>query len=88
MSSVAMNNGGTRFKVIGTTPLRPDGLDKVTGRALFADDFHLPGMLHGKILRSPHAHARIKSIDTRAAQALPGVRAVVTGADFLRLYTK
>ena len=82
MSSVARNNGGTRFKVIGTTPLRPDGLDKVTGRALFADDFHLPGMLHGKILRSPHAHARIKSIDTRAAQALPGVRAVVTGADF------
>ena len=82
MSTVAKNNGGTRFKVIGTTPLRPDGLDKVTGRAQFADDFHLPGMLHGSILRSPHAHARIKSIDTRAAEALPGVRAVVTGADF------
>ena len=69
MSNVAMNNGETGFSVIGTTPLRPDGLDKVTGKARFADDFHLPGMLHGKILRSPHAHARIKSIDTRAAEA-------------------
>ena len=77
-----MNNGENKFKVVGTTPLRPDGLDKVTGRAVFADDFHLPNMLHGKILRSPHAHARIKSIDTRAAEALPGVRAIVTGADF------
>ena len=70
------------FNVVGTTPIRPDGLDKVTGRAVFADDFHLPNMLHGKILRSPHAHARIKSIDASAAAALPGVRAVVTGADF------
>ena len=79
MSDATKNNG---FNVVGTSPIRPDGLDKVTGRAKFADDFHLPGMLHGKILRSPHAHARIKSIDTKAAEALPGVRAVVTGADF------
>jgi len=70
------------FRVLGTRPLRPDGLDKILGRAVFADDFHLPGMLHGRILRSPHAHARIKSIDTSAATALPGVRAVATGADF------
>jgi len=68
--------------VIGTTPVRPDGLDKVTGRATFADDIHLPEMLHGKVLRSPHAHARIKSIDTRKATALPGVYAVITAADF------
>ena len=70
------------FKVLGTTPIRPDGLDKVLGRAVFADDFFLPNMLHGKILRSPHAHARIKSIDTSAAAAVPGVKAIVTSADF------
>ena len=79
MSDTSPNNG---FNVVGTSPLRPDGLDKVTGRARFADDIHLPNMLHGKILRSPHAHARILSIDTSGAEALPGVRAVVTGADF------
>ena len=79
MNDTTATNG---FKVVGTSPLRPDGLDKVTGRAQFADDLHLPNMLHGKILRSPHAHARILSIDTRAAEALPGVRAVVTGDDF------
>lgn len=70
------------FHVLGTRPTRPDGLDKVTGRALYSDDFYLPNMIHGRILRSPHAHAKIKSIDTSAAAALPGVRAVVTGADF------
>ena len=79
MSDASPKNG---FNVVGTSPIRPDGLDKVTGRAQFADDFHLPNMLHGKILRSPHAHARILSIDTAAAEALPGVRAIVTGADF------
>lgn len=70
------------FRVLGTRPVRPDGLDKVTGKALFSDDFFLPHMIHGRILRSPHAHARIISIDTSAAEALPGVRAVVTGKDF------
>lgn len=70
------------FHVLGTRPTRPDGFDKVTGRALFSDDFYLPDMIHGRILRSPHAHAKIKSIDTSAAAALPGVRAVVTAADF------
>jgi CO/xanthine dehydrogenase Mo-binding subunit len=76
------NERENRLRVVGTTPIRPDGLEKVTGRATFADDIHLPRMLHGKVLRSPHAHAVIKAIDTRKAAALPGVHAVVTGADF------
>ena len=71
-----------RYKVVGTRPVRPDGIDKVTGKAVFGTDFSAPGMLYGAILRSPHAHARIRSIDTSAAEAIPGVRAVVTGADF------
>ena len=69
------------FDVVGTRPIRPDGLDKVTGRARYSADIHLPGMLHGKLLRSPHAHARIRSIDCSKALALPGVKAVVTAAD-------
>ena len=71
------------FKVVGTRPVRHDGADKVTGLARYSADLNLPGMLHGKILRSPHAHARIKSIDTSKAEAMPGVRAVITGADIL-----
>jgi CO/xanthine dehydrogenase Mo-binding subunit len=70
------------FSKVGTRPLRPDGVDKVTGRARFGADMTAPGMLIGKVLRSPHAHARIRSIDTSAAEALPGVKAVVTAADF------
>jgi CO/xanthine dehydrogenase Mo-binding subunit len=70
------------FKVVGTRPDRPDGIDKVTGRARFGADMVLPGMLTGRILRSPHAHARIKRIDTSKAVALSGVKAVVTRADF------
>ncbi|MDE3075881.1 MAG: xanthine dehydrogenase family protein molybdopterin-binding subunit [Chloroflexota bacterium] len=70
------------YKVIGTRPIRPDGADKVTGRALYGADIRLPGMLRGKVLRSPHHHARIKSIDTSRAEALPGVKAVITGADW------
>ena len=69
------------FKVVGTRPIRHDGPDKVMGRARYAADIHLPGMLHGKILRSPHAHARIRGIDPSRALALPGVKAVVTSAD-------
>jgi len=76
------NLGGVNLKVVGQRPIRPDGVDKVTGRAQFGADFHLPGMLTGRIKRSPHAHARIVSIDTRAAEKLPGVKAVVTSADF------
>ena len=70
------------FDVVGTRPLRHDGPDKVMGRARYAADIHLTGMLHGKILRSPHPHARIRGIDPRRALALPGVLAVVTAADF------
>jgi len=69
------------FSIIGTRPPRHDALDKVTGRAKYSDDIQLPGLLHGKILRSPYAHARIKSIDTSKAMALPGVHAVATSAD-------
>ncbi len=70
------------YKVVGTRPIRHDGADKVTGQAKYGADIILPGLLHGKILRSPHAHARIKSIDTSKAAAAPGVHAVVTSADW------
>ena len=70
-----------KYKVIGTRPIRHDGVDKVTGRAKYGADIQLTGMLHGAILRSPYAHARIVSIDTTQARALAGVRAVVTGDD-------
>ena len=69
------------FKWVGTRPVRPDGVPKVTGAAKFGADYYLPGMLYGRVLRSPHAHARIRAIDTSRAEALPGVKAVITGAD-------
>ena len=69
------------YKVIGTRPIRHDGVDKVTGKAMYGADIRLPGMLYGKVLRSPHPHARIKSIDTSKAEADPKVRAVVTSED-------
>src|SRR5688572_13797871 len=71
----------SQYKVIGTRPIRHDGLDKVTGRALYGADIQMAGLLHGRILRSPHAHAKIRKIDTTKAAALPGVEAVVTSAD-------
>lgn len=74
--------GKQAFRVVGTRPVRPDGIDKVTGKAIYGPDFVAPGMLHGAILRSPHPHARIRSVDTKKAEALVGVKAVVTGADF------
>ena len=70
------------LKYIGTRPIRPDGVEKVTGRANFGADQQLPGMLYGKVVRSPHAHARIRSIDTSRAEHMPGVLAVITAADF------
>jgi CO/xanthine dehydrogenase Mo-binding subunit len=76
-----MNEQPKQFKWVGTRTIRPDGVDKVTGRAKFGADLSLPGMLEGKVVRSPHAHARIKSIDTSKAEALAGVKAVVTAAD-------
>jgi CO/xanthine dehydrogenase Mo-binding subunit len=70
------------FKVVGTRVKRPDGMDKVTGKAKFGADVVAPGMLHAAIVRSPHAHARILKIDTSRAEALKGVKSVVTRADF------
>ena len=70
------------FKVIGSRPVRPDGVDKVTGRAQFGADHNLPNMIYGKVLRSPHAHAKIKNIDLSKALAMPGVLAAICGADF------
>jgi CO/xanthine dehydrogenase Mo-binding subunit len=70
------------FSVIGTSVPRVDGAEKVTGKARYAGDLVVPGMIEGKFLRSPYAHARILSIDTRQAEALPGVVAVITRKDF------
>lgn len=72
---------GQKFKSVGTRPLRPDGIDKVTGRARFGADIQLPGQLIGLILRSPHPHATIKAIDTSKAEKLKGVKAVLTSKD-------
>ncbi len=76
------------YRWVGTRTIRPDGIEKVTGRAAFGADLHLPGMLTGRVVRSPHAHARILSIKTDAALALDGVKAVVTAADFPELDPK
>jgi xanthine dehydrogenase molybdenum-binding subunit len=70
------------YQVIGTRPIRHDGIDKVTGRALYGADFQAAGLLHGRILRSPHAHAKIRKIDFSKALELPGVAAVITSAEF------
>ena len=78
-----MNAESPQNKWIGQRTLRPDGLDKVTGRAAYAADTTMPGMIWGKVLRSPHPHARIKSIDTSKAEKLPGVKAVVTAKDIV-----
>jgi CO/xanthine dehydrogenase Mo-binding subunit len=76
-------NGHAKYKVIGTRPVRHDGVDKVTGRARYGADIHPSGLLYGVVLRSPHAHARIRSIDTSKAATVPGVRAIVTNKDLL-----
>src|SRR5919109_1381281 len=73
------------YNVVGTRPIRHDGAEKVTGRAAYGADVRLPGLLYGKILRSPHAHARIKGIDTRHAAEVPGVQAIITSADLAQL---
>ncbi|HAA94464.1 MAG TPA: oxidoreductase [Dehalococcoidia bacterium] len=83
MSTSTTTGGG--FKVIGTTPIRHDATDKVTGQARYGADITMPGLLYGKILRSPHSHAVIKSVDASKALALPGVKAVVTSADLPEL---
>ncbi len=78
---MAENGHKQDYKVIGTRPIRHDGVDKVTGAAKYGADTRLPNMLYGRVLRSPHAHARIRSIDTSRAEAYPGVTAVVTSHD-------
>ena len=78
-SNIVLSN--TEYKVVGRRPIRHDGYDKVTGKALYGADIDLPGLLHAKILRSPHAHARVLSIDTSRAEAHPDVRAVLTSKD-------
>ena len=79
---VATYDTKTDYKVVGKSPIRHDGLDKVTGRAVYGGDVKVPGLIWGDVIRSPHAHARIKSIDTSAAEAMDGVLAVLTHADF------
>ena len=73
--------GIKEYKVLGTRPIRHDGVDKVTGRAIYGADVQMSGMIYGKVLRSPHAHARIVSIDTVKAESFHGVKAVATVAD-------
>ena len=82
MNDVISRDSVKPFKWVGTRPVRPDGVPKVTGTAQYGSDMAMPGMLVGRVLRSPHAHARIRSIDISKAAALPGVKAVVTSADF------
>ena len=81
MNEIKPPRGGSNYQWVGKNTPRPDGVDKVTGRARYGDDMIVPGMLHGKILRSPHAHAKILSVDSSRAEALDGVKAVVTSAD-------
>ena len=76
-----MKNG--KYKIIGTRPVRHDGVDKVTGRAIYGADVRLPKMLYGKVKRSPYAHAKIVSIDCSKALKMPGVRAVATADDLV-----
>ena len=78
-SNIVLSN--QEFNVVGTRPIRHDGIDKVTGRAQYGADINLPGLLFGKVLRSPHPHARIRSINASRALALAGVHAVVTSED-------
>ena len=77
-----MSSENRKYKWVGTRQIRPDGHDKVTGRAKFGSDFSVSGMIHGRVLRSPHAHAIIKSIDTSYADSLNGVKAIITSKDF------
>ena len=79
---MATTHSTQKFVSVGSRPVRQDGFDKVTGIALYGADVDLPGLIHGKILRSPHAHAKILSIDTSEAEKLADVHAVITNHDF------
>ncbi len=78
-----MNESSVGNKWIGQSTIRPDGADKVTGHATFGADSALPGMLWGKVLRSPHPHAVIKSVNLDKAARMPGVKSVMSGADLV-----
>src|SRR6266850_1582108 len=80
--------GKKKYSVLGKRPVRHDGMDKVTGKAIYTADLTLPNLAHGKIVRSPHAHARIKRIDASEALKMPGVLAIVTHDDFPDLQAK
>src|SRR5688572_16745428 len=80
--------GKKQYSVLGQRPVRHDGADKVTGKAVYTADLALPNLAHGRIVRSPHAHAKIKSIDASEALKMPGVLAVITAADFPDLKAK
>src|ERR1700751_5050839 len=82
---MAATTEGPQFRVIGTRPIRHDGVEKVTGAARYGADYSFPGMLFGRVLRSPHAHAIVKSIKTDKALKLPGVKAIATGPDLPEL---
>ncbi len=85
MSSQGANGAERKYKWVGTRPIRHDGIDKVTGKANFGADLSFPDMLWGKLLRSPHAHAKIKRVDFSKALKLDGVKAIVTSADLPEL---
>ena len=70
-----------KYKVIGNNPIRHDGYDKVTGRAIYGADVKLPGLIWGEVLRSPYAHAKIKSINISKAEKFEGVFSVITSKD-------
>ena len=76
-----------KFRVVGTRPIRPDGIEKVTGQALYGADLYSPNMLIGKMLRINEPHALIKSINVSKAQKLPGVKAIITFQDFMEVST-
>ena len=80
LEMATINSKIKEFSSVGDRPVRHDGYDKVTGKALYGADVLLPGLLHGKVLRSPHAHPRIKNIDTSKAVAHPDVQAVIEKA--------
>src|ERR1044071_8836017 len=75
-----------KFRVVGSPIPRAEGSAKVAGQTIYTADVNLPGTLWGKILRSPHAHARIRRIDVSKAQQVPGVKAIVTGQDVPKHY--
>src|SRR3954452_10800645 len=80
--------GKKEYQVLGRRPVRHDGADKVTGKAVYTSDVQLPNLAHARMVRSPHAHARIRSIDASEALKMPGVFAVVTSDDFPELENK